>query len=73
MTPDDLRAWQTAMAYTYAQAHTALGVSSSTYANMLGGSKIDRRTALACAAIAAGLEPWAATTVQEAPRAEPVA
>ncbi|CAN7455453.1 hypothetical protein LJR066_002875 [Acidovorax sp. LjRoot66] len=59
MTPDDLRAWQAAMGYAYAQAHAALGVSSSTYANMLAGSKIDRRTALACAALAAGLEPWA--------------
>lgn len=48
------------MAYTYADACKALGVGSSTYARMLTGeAKIDRRTALACAAIAAGLEPWA--------------
>jgi len=59
MTPDDLRAWQAHMGYNYAQACEALGVSSSTYANMLGGkAKLDLRTALACAAIAAGLKPW---------------
>lgn len=59
MTAEDLRAWQAAMGYTYAQACGALGVSSSTYARMLTGeAKIDRRTALACAAIAAGLAEW---------------
>ncbi len=60
MTSDDLRAWQAAMGYTYAQAHAALGVSSATYARMLAdGGRIDLRTALACAALAAGLKPWA--------------
>lgn len=58
MTPDHLRAWQTAMGYTYADACKALGVGSSTYARMLAGAAIDRRTALACAALAANLEPW---------------
>lgn len=48
------------MAYTYTAACKALGVGSSTYARMLTGeAKIDRRTALACAALEAGLEPWA--------------
>lgn len=56
MTPDDLRAWQGAMGYTYADACKALGVGSSTYARMLSGeAKIDKRTGLACAALAAGL------------------
>ena len=66
MTPDDLRAWQAAMGYTYDSAAAALGVSRSTYADWLAGQSrttgkpitIDRRTALACAAIAAGLEEW---------------
>ena len=59
MTSDDLRAWQAAMGYTYAQAHAALGISSATYARMLSGSgPIELRTALACAALAAGLKPW---------------
>ena len=66
MTPDDLRAWQAAMGYTYDTAAAALGVSRSTYADWLAGQSrttgkpitIDRRTALACAAIAAGLGEW---------------
>ena len=59
MTTDDLRVWQAAMGYTYAQAFAALGIGNGTYARMLSGeSKIDRRTGLACAALAAGLEEW---------------
>lgn len=59
MTPDDLRAWQRQMGYTYETAAQALGMSRSAYADMLaGGSRIDRRTALACAAVSAGLQPW---------------
>lgn len=66
MTPDDLRAWQAAMGYTYDTAAAALGVNRSTYADWLAGQSrttgkpitIDRRTALACAAIAAGLGEW---------------
>lgn len=66
MTPADLRAWQAAMGYTYDTAAAALGVNRSTYADWLAGQSrttgkpitIDRRTALACAAIAAGLGEW---------------
>ncbi len=66
MTPDDLRAWQAAMGYTYDTAAEALGVNRSTYADWVAGKSrstgkpmaIDRRTALACAAIAAGLGAW---------------
>lgn len=66
MTPTDLAAWQAQMGYTYDTAADALGVNRSTYANWLMGTNrstgkptvIDRRTALACAAIAAGLEEW---------------
>lgn len=61
MTPDQLRDWQTQMAYTYVTASQALGMSRSGYAKMLlGQAAIDRRTALACAAIAVGVQPWGA-------------
>ena len=68
MTADDLRAWQVAMGFTYDTAAQALGVNRSTYADLLSGvsratgkpKNVDRRTALACAAIAAGLGEWAA-------------
>jgi len=66
MTPEDLRAWQAHMGYTYDSAAQALGVNRSTYADLISGTsrttgkpkEIDRRTALACAAIAAGLGEW---------------
>ena len=59
MTCADLRAWQAAMGFTYDTAAEALGMSRSGYGKLvLGRSKIDMRTALACAAIAAGLKPW---------------
>ncbi|MDA8521964.1 hypothetical protein [Acidovorax sp. NCPPB 4044] len=60
MTSDDLRAWQSAMGYTYDTAAQALGISRSGYAKLvLGQSPIDKRTGLACAALAAGLGEWA--------------
>ena len=68
MTPADLRAWQAAMGYTQDRAAEALGMSSSGYKDLVAGVRrttgkpiglIDRRTALACAAIAAGLGEWA--------------
>lgn len=59
MTPADLRAWQAQMGYTYEIAAEALGISRSGFAKLLAGDHpIDRRTALACAAIAAGIAPW---------------
>ena len=59
MTPSDLRAWQAHLGYTYETAAEALGMSRSGFAKLLAGDHpIDRRTALACAAIAAGLEAW---------------
>ena len=65
MTPADLRAWQRGMGYTYVSAALALGVSRAAYAGWLSGKShttglardIDRRTALACAALSAGLAP----------------
>ena len=65
MTPVDIRAWQAQMGYTYDTAAHALGVNRSTYANWLmpvnrvtgEPTVIDKRTALACAALLAGLKP----------------
>ena len=59
MTPADLRAWQACMGYTYETAAEALGMSRSGFAKLLAGDHpIDKRTALACAALAVGLEAW---------------
>ena len=65
MTADDLRAWQAHMGLTYDTAAKALGVSRSTYAEWIAGRsrttgkpiKISRLVALACAALAAGIDP----------------
>lgn len=54
------------MGYTQRQAAGALGVSLPTYQQFRRGARfrdgtpieIDRRTALACSALAAGLEEW---------------
>jgi transcriptional regulator with XRE-family HTH domain len=66
MSKEDLRSWQAEMGYTYDSAAEALGVNRSTYANLISGENrstgkpvlIDRRTELACAALAAGLTAW---------------
>lgn len=59
MTADDLRAWQAHQGLSLTTASAALGMHRSSYARMLSGdSDIDRRTALACAAIAAGIAEW---------------
>ena len=59
MTPADFRAWHDAMGYTYDTAAAALGISRSGFAKLLAGDHpIDRRTALACAALAGGLDAW---------------
>lgn len=63
MTPDDLRAWQAHMGYTYDTAAKALGVSRAAYADWIAGRSRTtgkpiriKRTA----ALAAGLGEWAA-------------
>ncbi len=62
MTPSDLRAWQAHMGYTYETAAEALGISRSGFQKLLSGANpIDKRTTLACAAIAAGIEPYKKT------------
>lgn len=63
MTPADLLAWRKHMGYTQHTAAQALGVTLVTYQALERGRRydsgkevvIDRRTALACAAIAEGL------------------
>jgi len=69
MTPTDLAAWRQHMGYTQREAAAALGVSAPAYQQWERGSRfdsgapveIDRRTALACAALAAGLSEWSLT------------
>lgn len=59
MTPDDFKAWLKATGLKKYQAGELLGVSANAISEMsLGRVRIDMRTALACAAIAAGLGPW---------------
>lgn len=66
MTSADLSAWREHMAYTQRQAAAALGVTLATYQRLERGAEwtngapvaIDRRTALACAALAVGLDEW---------------
>ncbi len=80
MTPADLRQWQARMGYTQQAAADALGVGVSAYKDWAAGRSrttgkpisIDRRTALACAALGAGLEPLGTTgiTVEVSARPE---
>ncbi|MFZ6713010.1 hypothetical protein [Undibacterium sp. TC9W] len=67
MTPRDVKRWQKELGYkTQAEAAEALGISLPTYQDMLKGTSrttgkaivIDKRTALACAALAHHLEPY---------------
>lgn len=66
MTPQQIKAWRTTLKLSQRAAAEQLGVALPTYQAMergfaFGTSKpviIDRRTALACAALAAGLGPW---------------
>ncbi|KAF3997530.1 helix-turn-helix transcriptional regulator [Glaciimonas immobilis] len=61
MTSDDLRAWQSAMQFTYDSAADALGVSRATYANYINDhTRIPKMLGLACAALCAKLESWTA-------------
>lgn len=64
MTPEDLLAWRKHMRFAQRAAAEALGVALPTYQAMERGTAfatgkpvaIDRRTALACEALAAGIE-----------------
>ncbi len=67
MTPRDVKRWQKELGYrTQKEAADALGISLPTYQDLLRGTsrttgkaiEIDKRTALACAALAHQLEPY---------------
>lgn len=66
MIPADLAAWRAQLGYTQRAAAAALGITLPTYQRLERGAEwadgaavtIDRRTALACAALAAGLDEW---------------
>lgn len=66
MTPADLGAWRAHMGYSQRAAAEALGVTLAAYQQLERGESwstgkpvsIDRRTALACAAIAQGVAEW---------------
>ena len=69
MTSSDLVEWRKWMGFSQRDAAAALGVSLPTYQRLERGAKwadgvpveVDRRTALACSAIASGVDelaPW---------------
>lgn len=66
MTPDQFKAWMATQNLAKPGAARALGVSEGTVADWMRGTSRttgkpvapDRRTALACAALAAGLDEW---------------
>ena len=68
MTPADLAAWQAQMGFSQRETAAALGVTLPTYQEWRRGARfrdgapveIGRTTALACAALAAGLAEWQA-------------
>ncbi len=65
MTPADLATWRADLKLTHRAAAQALGMSLANYQQLERGANwttgnpisVDRRTALACAAIRAGLPP----------------
>lgn len=66
MTPDQFKAWMATQGLAKPGAARALGVSEGTVADWMRGTSRttgkpvapDRRTALACAALATGLDEW---------------
>ena len=63
MTPNDMSEWRSKMGWTQRQAAEALGIALNNYQALERGMSwrtnkplaIDRRTELACAALAAGI------------------
>ncbi len=59
MTPDDLRAWRAHMRLSQQAASELLDVRKQTVTDWEGGKHAPSRSvALACTALAHGLEPW---------------
>jgi transcriptional regulator with XRE-family HTH domain len=65
MTPDDFHLWRKSLGLTQAKAAEALGLGKRAIEHYDTGKRPDgqpvtipRHIALACAAIAAGLQPW---------------
>ena len=66
MTPKEFDQWLSYMGLSERRAADLLGCAPATVGSMRRGIshstgkpvRIDKRTALACAALAAGLEPW---------------
>lgn len=81
MTPEQFKEWMAHMGLSERRAAEALGVSAATVGDWVRGTSrtsgnpigIDRRTALACAALAAGLPPWPETPPKRRKTKEPKA
>lgn len=58
MTGDEFRAWQASVGLNGRAAAAALGISDNTISQSAQGDGFGLTVALACSAIAAGLEPW---------------
>jgi transposase len=70
MNAQDFRIWLAVMDWSQNKAAKELGVHSSTIEQWLKKGKIDKRTALACAAIYNAKDPWPHGTKFEANRSE---
>lgn len=57
MTGEQLKAWRLRMRLRVNEAAEALGISPDTYGRLERRDAVDKRTALACAAISHGLPP----------------
>lgn len=60
MTAHQLKAWRERLGFNKAEAARALGMTADAYGRMEARGETDRRTDLACAAIAYGLPPMGA-------------
>lgn len=75
MTPDDFKAWRRQMGWSQQAAAEALGLGKSSIQLYEAGRRRDdhrpveipRTVALACAALAAGLEPFGVLNIDELP------
>lgn len=66
LSPAQLKAWRAALGFTQQRAAEALGMTRRGYQHLEAGShRIDRRTALACTALARGLTPYGLESVRD--------